>query len=146
VEQSESDQKGVAKWKIALAIIWLLAIIAAIVGCFYDSWWRDRLISDMWPLDTSHISPNLLATVIQYALIFITVALFYPPFRKWLATEFHKASEERKRHHQEHLETLTAHHAEKMESDRLLHAKLDHVITSSKGIPNFIDPKGTTND
>jgi pentose-5-phosphate-3-epimerase len=112
-----------------LAIVFLLGWLAAIFGYIFDDWWRHRIIEDFWPIDNSTLSPNLVATVIQYAIIIVTVVLAYPPARDFFKREFAKASAERAAHHDE----ATAHR------DELLR-HVQHIIKHHPDIPP-LEPK-----
>ena len=46
--------------------------------------WRSRLAADFWPLDASRVGPNLVASLIQAALVFIAAVLVWPPARRRL--------------------------------------------------------------
>lgn len=63
-------------WKTYLG----LAFLAALIYFMVFHW--SRFLSDFWPIDKSTVGPNLFASLIQYALILITIALLYPPLRK----------------------------------------------------------------
>ena len=90
-------------WKAWVALVLLIALVLFIV---FD--WG-RFLSDFWPIDKSSVGPNLLASVVQAALVLGVVALIYPPIRHWI---------------EEHLEHL--------------HTKIDHVILHSSEIPNEV--------
>ena len=85
--------------------------------------WHNRLGQDFWPIDAGRVSPNLLASLIQWAIILIAASLLYPPFRravdKWLRVHLH-----------EHRQAMDDHLAD-------LHKKLDHIIHHSTDIPDL---------
>lgn len=68
-------------WKGYLALV-LLA--AAIVYCFVDP---SRVKADFYPPDRSFVGPNLVASVVQFVIILIVVALLYPPVRHWIEAQ-----------------------------------------------------------
>jgi hypothetical protein len=97
----------------------LLALVLIVVGIIF---WHNRLGTDFWPLDRSTIGPNLVASVVQWAIIALVVYLAYPPVRRaldrWAKSHVHEANVE-------------------------LHKKLDesiklsrHIIHHTKAIPN----------
>jgi hypothetical protein len=90
-------------WKALVAALLLIALI----GFTVFDW--SRFLADFWPLDASRVGPNLVAAVVQTAIVLGFVALVYPPTRRWI---------------EEHLERL--------------HAKVDHVILNTKQIPNEV--------
>lgn len=60
-----------------------LAALLVIIGLAAAAYvFRDRLSADFLPLDSSRIGPNLLASLIQAALVTVVLALLYPPFRR----------------------------------------------------------------
>ena len=81
----------------------LVLVILAVV------FFHGRLNADFWPLDSSRVGPNLVASVVQWALIALVAYLVYPPVRKWIDTEMKKGRAE-------------------------MHAKLDESIKLSKHI------------
>ena len=105
-------------WKAWGAVI----ALAAIVYFMVFHW--GRFLADFWPLDGSRVGPNLVASVVQWALIAIAVALLYPPARRAI-----------ERFAQRHVESIKAH----VEAENAhLHRKLDHVILNSRSIPNQV--------
>ena len=57
----------------------LLALVLVILSVVF---WHGRFSADFWPLDASRVGPNLVASVIQWAIIALVVYLAYPPIRK----------------------------------------------------------------
>ena len=99
--------------KAIAAALLVLAAISVIV------WWS-RFEPDFWPPDRSAVGPNLVASVVQWAILLIVGALLYPPTRR--AVE---------RFTQRHVDALKAHVTaeHKKVHDRLddLHSKIDQV-------------------
>jgi hypothetical protein len=108
-------------WKALLALIMLSALIIFMV---FD--WS-RFLADFWPIDHSNVGPNLVASVVQYAIILIILALLYPPFRR-AVEKFAK----------EHVKDIKEHIS--AEHD-IFHEKLDHIIKHSNDIPEFVPSK-----
>jgi hypothetical protein len=44
--------------------------------------WRNRVPTDFWPLDRSPVGPNLVAAVVQWAIIAVVAVVLYPPWRR----------------------------------------------------------------
>ena len=107
-----------SNWKKITAVVLLLAVVYFVV--FH--WNRFR--GDFWPLDKATVSPNLLASVIQWAIIFIFLALLYPPFRRWVEKVGRGAIDEVKNH-------VSAEHAKLHERLDHHNAKLNHIILNS---------------
>ena len=106
------------KSKVYVALVILVLVFGSAVL------WHNRLSSDFWPLDASRVGPNLVASLIQGALVFLAAVLLYPPFRKAM----------------EHIaEQANAELHEKIERNAKL---LKHVIKHSPDIPNH-DHTGT---
>jgi hypothetical protein len=105
-------------WKAWAAAFALVALVY-----FMGFHWA-RFLADFWPLDNSRVGPNLTASIVQWALIAIAVALLYPPARRAL-----------ERYAQRHVDSIKAHIS--AEQDHL-HTKMDHIIRNSKSIPNDV--------
>lgn len=80
------------KLKIPGAIVTLASII------YFVAFHWNRFLSDFWPPDKATVAPNILASVIQYAMIGILAYVFYPPVRravdKWVENHLHKSQTE----------------------------------------------------
>lgn len=98
----------VKNWKPILAIVAVAALI------YYMAFHWGRFLLDFWPIDSSRVGPNLLASVVQYAIILITVALLYPPARRAIEKYLKRHVNEIKHH-------VSAEHD-------ALHEKLDHMM------------------
>jgi fumarate reductase subunit D len=57
-----------------------LAIVAAVVAAVIV--FRSRISADFWPLDSSRVGPNLVASLVQAAIVLIIAALIWPPTRR----------------------------------------------------------------
>jgi hypothetical protein len=89
-------------------------VLVAILLLFFHG----RVPADFWPLDASRVGPNLVASVIQWALIALVLYLAYPPVRRAIDQAV-------KRH--------TAELHEKLDHNARL---LQHVIKHHPDIPN----------
>jgi hypothetical protein len=49
--------------------------------------WHARLGADFIPLDASRVGPNLIASLIQWAVLFIVAVLVWPPTRHRIEAE-----------------------------------------------------------
>ncbi len=103
------------RWKIALASAVAIVVIGAVVI------WRDRIGADFWPLDSSRVAPNLLAGLIQWAIIFLVAVLIWPPWRR----RIHRFVDAK-------LAPLHASHEE-------LHRKLDRLHESHRELHEKLD-------
>jgi hypothetical protein len=72
----EDKDRGVVR-KLAALLVFAAAVAAVIV-------FRSRISADFWPLDSSRVGPNLVASIVQWAVIFIAAVLLYPPWRRRL--------------------------------------------------------------
>jgi hypothetical protein len=57
-----------------------LVLLVAVVLFVALDW--SRFLADFWPVDHSNVGPNLVASVVQWALILIVAALLWPPTRR----------------------------------------------------------------
>lgn len=98
------------KVKVWTAVGLLIALVMIMV------FWHARMAADFWPIDASRVGPNLVASVIQWALILIAASLLYPPIRraidKWVKNHLKSANQE-------------------------LHNKIDHIIKHHPNIPEY---------
>ena len=63
-------------WKPWAAVVLLAALV------YFVAFHTHRFLHDFWPLDGSAIAPNIVASVVQYAVLLILAALLYPPVRR----------------------------------------------------------------
>ena len=103
-----------------------LAVLGAVICCVVL--FRLRLGADFIPLDGSRVGPNLIASLIQGAVIFILAVLLWPPWRARL----HRLIDSKLAPLHSNLDALHARHDAHTEHlDRLgrslsdLHSKLD---------------------
>ena len=89
-------------------------LAVAVIGCIVVFW--SRFTADFWPPDRSYVGPNLVASVVQWAIIFLAAVLLYPPFRRAVDRYVTRQTEDLKAH-------VTAEHAK-------LHARL-HALEDS---------------
>ena len=66
----------------------LLALVLVVLGVVL---FHARLSADFWPFDSSRVGPNLVASVVQWAIIALVAYLVYPPIRRKIDAEIHKA-------------------------------------------------------
>ena len=81
--------------KIPAAIKTAAAAVAFVVGCVTFAGLRygwsvmgGRMQTDFWPVDNSRVSTNVLAGFIQIGIAGGVMALVYPPFRRFLESEW----------------------------------------------------------
>ena len=92
-------------WRNVTAMIALAAVTTACVV------WRDRLGADLWPPDSSRIAPNIVAGIVQWAVILIVVALIWPPTRRRLERAAHRFADRKLEAVHAGIATLREHHA-----------------------------------
>lgn len=104
--------QSIALWKKLLALTVFLAIVACVVV------FHSRIGPDFWPIDNSRVGPNLVAAIVQGAVIFVLVVLLYPPLRRrvhrFVDVKLDGVKAHFDRHHRDlhaRLDTLEAHHA-----------------------------------
>ena len=81
-----------------------LLVVAAIVSSIVSDWVRVRMQSDFWPLDHSFVGPNLVAAVVQWAIVLLIMAVFYPPMRR----AFEASVERHKKQLMDHVSGIAA--------------------------------------
>jgi large-conductance mechanosensitive channel len=69
----------------------LVALVLVIVSVVL---WHGRFSADFYPLDSSRVGPNLVASVVQWAIIALVVYLAYPPVRKAIDRAVKKHTDE----------------------------------------------------
>jgi hypothetical protein len=116
-----SPDDGFPLWqKLVAGLLVVLVALAVIFG------WA-RLGSDLWPPDRSFVGPNIVAAIIQWAIIFVVGVLVWPPTRRRLhrfmdrkLERVHAELDAHRNMHDAHAARLDALH-EKL--DRLLNQK-----------------------
>lgn len=77
------------KWAGLLAVV--LTVVLVVV-------WHNRIGPDFYPLDSSRVGPNLVASVVQWIIVALVAYLVYPPLRKridaWVGSHFRQAHAE----------------------------------------------------
>jgi hypothetical protein len=117
---------GLSKyWKPAVAVV-LVGGIVWFTVCYWD-----RFLSDFWPIDKATVSPNLLASVIQWAVILIIVSLLYPPWRRAIERFASRHVDSIKQH-------LSSEHEKLHAKLDIMHAKQNHIIKNTRSIPNEV--------
>ena len=104
-------------WKAYLAVVMLAALV------YFVAFHTHRFLHDFWPLDASAIAPNIVASMVQYALLLILAALLYPPIRRAVDRYVRRHVDELKDH-------VTTEH-------RKVHDKLNHIIDHHPDIPPY---------
>ncbi len=72
----EGEQDRVPRWQ-KLVAVGIYVLLAAVLVIFHS-----RLGADFWPPDAARVAPNILAAVVQAAVVFPIVALIWPPTRR----------------------------------------------------------------
>lgn len=103
-----------SKRVLAAGVVGVVLVGAVVV-------FHGRLTTDFIPLDRSTVGPNLVAAVIQAALVFLLAVLIWPPFRhaaeryikshtQPLHDKLDELHAQRERHHAEQMAKLDAIH------------------------------------
>ena len=129
----EFEEKPIPLWqKVSASVVAILTI--AVVAIFWS-----RIGPDFWPPDASRIAPNILASVIQWAIVLMAAALLWPPTRRRIhrfvsrhTEPLHQHYEEIKQHHEEKMRQAEKHHQKHMEKLEEIHAHLRENATQSK--------------
>ena len=107
----EPEDRIVEKFIIAVVVIVLIALT---ISAVLVPWIAHRLHQDFYPPDQSYVGPNLLAGLIQDAVVLVVLACFWKPLKSRLARVLHKVNEP-------------------------IHAKLNHIIYNHPDIPNEVE-------
>jgi len=122
---SGSGEPSSERWlRIVAAFIAGVLLIALIVASIASSWLAQRLAQDFWPIDASRVGPNLVASMVQWAVLAVVAVAVYPPLRHWVEGLFHSLHDK-----------MDMHHAEGKAERFSLHDKLDHIIEHHPDLP-----------
>lgn len=120
--------------RVAVLIAFVVLVAAGFV-------WHGRIANDFWPPDRSFVGPNLLASIIQSAVVLFVAALIWPPTRKRIhdfvekkLKPIHDAVKEQHGRAEKHREEI---HAESSAQRLSIEQKLDHIIKHHPDIPTF---------
>ena len=122
----QADDKPVPTWQKWTALAFVVATFLVVVV------FRGRLSADFYPLDASRVAPNILASLIQYAVILIAAALIWPPTRRRL----HRFVDAKLAPVHEHLAVLRQHHEDSAERQRLILRQNAHIIRHNPNLDN----------
>ncbi len=131
------DEKPTPLWRKLLATAAFLGVVA----CLVIFW--NRLGKDFWPPDRSFVGPNLLASVVQWVVIFVIVILLWPPTRRRIHRFVDRKVETlrshidaRHRELHERLDVIEAHHHAHHDNLARLHRKLDVLLGDDEKPPS----------
>lgn len=118
------EDKPIPRYQKIIALVLVVVAIAAVAI------WYSRLSPDFYPLDSSRVGPNLLASILQWIILLVIGVLLWPPTRQ----RIHRFVDRK---------TATIHdHLEEAKADRQkLNAKLNHIIEHHPDIPPFRPPE-----
>lgn len=136
------EDKPIPRWQKLTAAGVLVGIVAILVI------FHGRIHDDLWPLDASRVAPNILASLIQWAALFLAAVLIWPPTRRRLhrfvdrkLAPVHAHLTHLRHHHeasaarQEHLIRQNAHIIEHSTMSNVTHDGVDltaHPFTGEK--------------
>jgi uncharacterized membrane protein YccC len=112
---TEQEPAAVAAWQKVAALI-VSGALCGILVLF-----RHRLGADFWPLDASRIGPNLIASAIVWAALFVLAVLLWPPTRRRL----HRFLDRKFDRLHAKVDALALRHDEHAQSLAALHQKVD---------------------
>jgi hypothetical protein len=108
-----------------------LAIAAVLGAAYFIIFHWSRFVQDFYPLDASRVAPNIVASIVQYAILLVAGYLLYPPIRR--AVNRYVAG---------HVKDIKTHISAE---NKAIHEKLDrheklqhHIILNSRSIPNEV--------
>lgn len=123
------DEVKVPRWQKLVALT-VAAAIAIVVAA-----WHGRLAADFWPPDASRIAPNIIASVVQWAVILLVLALVWPPTRRRIhqfadrkLAPIHDHLTAIRANHLEHMAAIRTHHDDHAASLDELHRTLAHIV------------------
>ncbi len=144
---ARAEEPGTRKVQLVLASVAAGLVALDVLATLVFPWWRHRMITDFWPVDSSRIGEKIVGTLVQGVIGMIVVAVLWPPLRRRItrlleasghraAAELHRANADLHRRLGEvhgRLDEVMSHHVE-------LHAKLDHIIRHHPDVPEFPRP------
>jgi hypothetical protein len=74
-------------WLFAIFLIAVGSLLLTILAPHKWGWFFSRLIKDFWPIDSSRVAPNILASTLQWAIVGIVVTFLYRPAKRWIDRE-----------------------------------------------------------
>lgn len=119
--------------KVGKVVLTGLVVVAAVVVtalALVDHSFASRLSSDFWPPDKATVAPNILASVIQYALLALAALFVYPPWRRAVTGYIG-------RHVKSIHDKLDEHHAARTDQHDEVLRHLQHIIKHSRSIPDL---------
>lgn len=134
----DEEELTTPMYKKLLALLALLLLITAAII------WHHRIKEDFWPLDNSHVGPNLVAAVVQGAIVLLIAALIWPPTRRRMhrfadlkLSGVHRRLGTLEDNHNESVAQRIDLHADSVKNQTVLDAKLNHIIEYHPDIPSF---------
>lgn len=103
------------RWRRLVAVV--LVLVVLVVGFIF----RRRIGADFWPLDSSRIGPNLVASAVEATIV--TCVVLYSPVRR----RMHAFIDHRLRGLHDRLDTLEEHHNRHIERFEGVLAKLEEI-------------------
>ena len=100
---------------------------------FFVTVWH-HLYQDFWPLDASRVGPNIVASIVQFAVVGLVMYALWPRFRKAIDRWLHGHLSS---HFQDLHAKLDAHHKAHTDAVAELHARLD--TKTDGGIKEILD-------
>ena len=118
------EDKPIPLWQKLAGAAVLVVVVALIIG------FHHRLSADFYPLDASRVAPNILASLIQWALVFLAAVLIWPPTRRRL----HRFVDRKLDPVHAHLTHIRHHHEHANRQREQLDAKLERNFVAAQHI------------
>ena len=80
------SEKRVLLLFIACAVAVVSLLMTALTP-YKWAWVWDHVYHDFWPLDSSRIGPNILASAIQWVVVGLVLTFVYRPIKQWINRE-----------------------------------------------------------
>ena len=68
-------------------VVAVASLLLTILAPHRWTWVWDHIYHDFWPLDSSRIGPNILASIVQWIVVGIILTFFYHPVKRWINRE-----------------------------------------------------------
>jgi uncharacterized membrane protein YccC len=70
------EEKPIPLWQKVVAGLVVIAVVVVVIV------FHTHIGPDFFPLDKSTVGPNILASIIQWAVLFVAAVFLYPPWRR----------------------------------------------------------------
>jgi type II secretory pathway component PulM len=120
------EDKPIPRYQKILAVIVAAGVLVIVIL------WHGRFSADFYPPDAARVAPNLVASLIQWALVLMVAALIWPPTRR----RIHHFADAKLAPVHQHLAVIRQHHEEAAKQREHIIRQNAHIIEHTKAIPN----------